>query len=70
MDQTLDCIIYARRNDVERKRIEECLSCGGYREITVDRHQLNFSVDTRCVTITRASDDVPFACKIDGCSMP
>ena len=70
MDQTLDCIICAWRNEAERKKIEECLAGSGSREIIVDRHRLAFNGDTRYVTITRASESVPFACKIGGCRMP
>ena len=70
MDQTLSCIMLARRNKTERMRIEECLADKGSCEIIVDRHRLEFNGDSRYVTITRASDDVPFACKIGGCRMP
>ena len=70
MDQTLDCIMLARRKDAERKKIEDCLSDDSTREIIVDRHRLEFNKDSRYVTITRASESVPFACKIGGCRMP
>ena len=70
MDQTLDCILLARRKDTERKKIEECLSDDSNREIIVDRHRLEFNKDSHYVTITRASENVPFACKIGGCRMP
>ena len=70
MDQTLSCIMLARHNKTERIRIEECLADKGSCEIIVDRHRLEFNGDSRYVTITRASDDVPFACKIGGCRMP
>lgn len=70
MNQTLDCIMLARRKETERKRIEECLKDKCYCEIVVDRHRLEFDVDSRYVTITRASENVPFACKITGCRMP
>lgn len=70
MDQTLDCIMLAQRKENERKRIEECLADNGDREIIVDRHRLEFNAASRFVTITRAADDVQFACKIGGCRMP
>ena len=60
----------AWRNEAERKRIESCLTEKGECEIVVDRHRLKFNGESRCVTITRASDDVPFANKIVGCRMP
>lgn len=70
MDQTLDCIMLARRKKVERKRIEECLANKGNCEIIVARHRLRFNGKSQYVTITRASEDDPFACKIRGCRMP
>lgn len=70
MDQTLECIMLARRKAAERKKIEGCLSDGSNHEIIVDRHRLEFNRDSHYVTITRASEDVPFACKIGGCRMP
>ena len=70
MDQTLECIVFASHKEAERKRIEECLADKGNREIIVDRHRLVFDKESRYVTITRASDDVPFAWKIGGCRMP
>ena len=68
-DQALDCIMLAKRRETERKRIEECLADKGNHEITVDRHRLEFNGDSRYVTITRASEDDPFACKTCGCRM-
>ena len=70
MDQTLFCIMLAQNNQTERQKIEACLSANRDQEIIVDRHRLTFHTDSRCVTITRASEDVPFAWKIGGCRMP
>lgn len=70
MDQTLDCIHFARKNKVDYDKINECLSLKLSSEITVDRHLLRFDYESQTVTITRKSDDVAFATKINGCKMP
>lgn len=70
MDQTLYCIMIAQDNPGENKKISECLQSGIQCEIIIDRHRLCFDPQKQIVTITRASDDVPFACKIGGCRMP
>ncbi|MBR4749161.1 MAG: hypothetical protein IK083_06295 [Abditibacteriota bacterium] len=71
MVQTLDCIFFcAWKNKAESGRIEKCLASGESCEIIVDRHRLSFDAETQMVTIQRASEDVPFACKIWPCRMP
>ena len=70
MDQTLDCIHFARRNNVDYEKIKDCLSLRRSSEIAVDRHLLRFDYESQTVTITRKSEDVPFAAKINGCKMP
>ena len=70
MDQTLHCILLARRDKAEFKRIIVCLSKESPCEIIVDRHRLQFDPSSRMVAIRRASEDVPFACKIIGCRVP
>lgn len=70
MDQSLDLIMRARRN----KEIYHQLSKGIYSKtnemMIIDRFKVTFDSSEKIVTITRASDDVPFACKIGGCRMP
>ncbi|MBQ9008692.1 MAG: hypothetical protein IJ088_05100 [Clostridia bacterium] len=70
MGQTLECIMVARGRETECKKIEACLEDEGDHEIIVDRYRLQFDGYTKTITITRASDDVPFACKIGSCRMP
>ena len=70
MDQTLDCILLARRKENERKKIEQCLSSETGCETIVDRHRLTFEPQSQIVTIKKASNDVLFSVKILGCRMP
>ena len=68
-DQTLDCILHAQRQPDEKEAILDCIESDINREIVIDRHRMKFDPNTQTVTITRASEDVPFAAKIIGCRM-
>ena len=66
MDQTIDCIRIARQNPEEMKIVMDSLSKDCPSEIIVDRFRLGFNPQSDIVTITRVSDGVPGASKING----
>ena len=70
MVQSMDFVLYANRNQADKERIYDALSSEAVREIVVDRHKLTFDPATQFVTVERASEDVPFACKIIKCRLP
>ena len=70
MLQSLDFVLRANQNPADKKRIIEALSSETASEIIVNRHKLSFDPDTRYVTVDKASENVPFACKIVKCKMP
>ena len=69
MDQTMMCIMHAQSRPNEKKKILDCVAADAKCEIIIDRHRMSFDPESQTVTITRASDNVPFACKINGCRM-
>ena len=70
MDQSLDLILRARRNKETYHQLSKGISSKKNEVMIIDRFKVSFDSSERIVTITRASDDVPFACKIGGCRMP
>ncbi|MBR0343019.1 MAG: hypothetical protein IJH64_12395 [Oscillospiraceae bacterium] len=70
MDQSLDLILRARRNKETYHQLSKGISSKTNEVMIIDRFKVAFDSSEKIVTITRASDDVPFACKIGGCRMP
>ncbi len=70
MVQSLDFAIWTQKHPYDKKRILDALSSGEPSEIIIDRHKLSFDPGMNAVTIDRASEEVPFACKIIKCRMP
>lgn len=70
MVQSLDFVLHAKRDPDEMKNITKALSSSSACSIIVDRHKLTFDPERRFVTVDRASEDDPSACKIIKCRMP
>ncbi len=70
MDQTLDFIWEVQREPSLQARVLACMDADTGCTITIDRHKLTFDPTARAVTVRRASDTVPFACKIGRCRIP
>ena len=70
MVQTLEFVTWAQRHPTDMQRILDSLSSENHCEIVVDRHRLFFDPEIQYVTVERASDDVPWACKITKCRLP
>ena len=70
MDQTLEFFYITRRNKKVKNMVEKALNENSSDEMIIDRYKLSFDPDKQEVSITRASYNVPWACKIGGCRMP
>lgn len=70
MVQTLEFVRWAQRHPSDMQRILDSLSNESCCEIVVDRHRLFFDPKIQFVTVDKASDDVPWACKITKCRLP
>lgn len=70
MVHSLDFVLYANRNPLEKAKLTEALSKEVSSVLVVDRHILLFDPKSSYVTVDRVSEDIPFANKNLKCRIP